>query len=86
MSSSATKPVVRIENYRRHHVGSTGILTGNVYGHPRFGDGTFVYTSTIVAAGTHHIETVNTIYQLGAPATEPLIGTTYAEESDGSGI
>jgi hypothetical protein len=81
----SSKPEVRIENWQR--VGH--ILTGNVYDHPRFLDGTFVYTSRIMGGATQHVETMNTVYKLGTPAAHPQIGTVYAEgadEQDGSGI
>jgi hypothetical protein len=61
------KPRVRIENWTcdGNH------LTGIVYGHPNFADGTVVTTSFIQTAldnGTA-IETRNTIYELGKQST-----------------
>ncbi len=43
------------------------ILTGNVYGHPRITDGTWVRTSLLMIVNftTGTAETMNTVYSLG---------------------
>lgn len=61
------KPLVRIENAETLFISPRGlILTGNVLDHPGFGEGAFIYSSTILrqdlAAGI--FETRNTIYQV----------------------
>lgn len=72
-----SKPEVRIENWyvvvKRIH--------GDAYGHPRFDDGTAVVTSVIEKPKTPYkegdvVETRNTLYTLGKPATHTLINQT----------
>jgi hypothetical protein len=48
---------------------------GRVFGHPRFPDGTFITTSTVVKLdmNTGIAETLNTIYTLGEPAIDDSI-------------
>ncbi len=57
---SVEKPVVRIENWDIIEQNGQEILTGNVYGDDRYHDGDKIRTSVVT-----HIETKNTIYQLG---------------------
>lgn len=55
------KPLAILKNWSR----SGNTLSGNVYDHPRFADGTFVRTSSIVnVLPNSHIETRNTVYAL----------------------
>jgi hypothetical protein len=47
-------------------------LHGDVYGHPRFPDGTYVHTSAVVGEPVERkegdlVETLNTVYVLGTP-------------------
>ena len=72
-----TKPICRLENWS---VISTPVgtvqLKGDVYGHPDFPDGKFIYSSAIIKVGPPNkgrlqkgdkVETLNTIYFLGSP-------------------
>ena len=56
-------------------------LQGNVYGHPRFEDGTFVVTSSIQAVmncGTHkNIKTRNTDYKIYPDDVDPEYEKVY---------
>lgn len=56
-----SKPRVKLENWIDHEVQ----LGGDVYGHPRFPDGTFVRTSRVVERRDGEVETLNTVYELG---------------------
>lgn len=44
--------------------GEKRFLHGDCYGHPRFEDGTNIYTSHIVAINLPEVETRNTLYVL----------------------
>jgi len=61
------KSEVRIENWRFVQVEGKHKLYGDVYGHPRIGDGKGVFTSSVleIDEGLQRVETRNTIYLLG---------------------
>lgn len=66
-----SKPIVELRNWVRCNYRNSYI--GEVYGHPRFKDGTRVKTSKTTqyhhAEGT--VETLNTIYKLMNPQETP---------------
>lgn len=55
--------------YKETELLSTSILNGDVYGHERFEDGTFIHTSSIKSINTitNKAQTLNTLYELGKP-------------------
>jgi hypothetical protein len=68
MNRPAGKPTVTIKNW--HYYNRT--LSGNAYGHPRFADGDFVYTSPVLsilkdAEDVFLVETLNTNYLIEPP-------------------
>jgi hypothetical protein len=86
------KPCARLENwavvesanvttYEALRAGS--LLVGKVSGHPRMGEGTFIFTSPIVRFDekTNIAETRNTSYRLGQASREYKIWTEQKEQS-----
>ena len=66
--ADANETTVRIENWKRcFDDGRSPNLEGDVYGHPRFPDGTHIYTSTIewIDEEKRKCKTRNRIYSLG---------------------
>ena len=63
---------VILKNWREIIYNERGMirLSGNAYGHPRFHDGTFIFTSTVIIMGADWAITLNTYYVLEDPATE----------------
>ncbi len=87
------KPCARLENwavvesaniasYQALQAGS--LLVGKVFSHPRIGEGTFIFTSSIVRFDekTNVAETRNTSYRLGQASHEYRI---WAEEHEQTG-
>ena len=71
MYRPAGKPTVTIKNW---HYGANR-LSGNAYGHPRFADGDFVYSSPVIsilkdAEDVFLVETLNTNYLIEPPPTD----------------
>ena len=65
------KPTVRLDRWARFRGPYGEHLTGYARNHPNFLPDTRIYTTTIVAdVDASTVETRNTIYRLGTPATE----------------
>lgn len=65
------KQTAYLENWTVVRLGDGSLqLRGNVYCHPGFHDGTFIYTSRVRNLNREHktVETENTFYTLGQPA------------------
>jgi hypothetical protein len=86
------KPCARLENwavvesansasYQVLRAGS--LLAGKVFSHPRIGEGTFIFTSSVVRLDEKRnvVETKNTSYQLGQASREY---TMWIEEQSGA--
>jgi hypothetical protein len=72
-----------IANYQALRAGS--LLVGKVFSHPRIGEGTFIFTSTIVRfdENANVAETRNTSYFLGQVSRDYKVWT---EEHEHTGV
>jgi hypothetical protein len=66
VAKMSEKPEVRMTNPRFLTLWGRAVLTGNVYGHPKFVDGHSIVTSEIVSRDGNRVETRNTIYTIEA--------------------
>lgn len=64
------KQEARLENWTVRKIGPHLQVMGHVYGHPRFRNGEFIYSSQVINFNKNFrtVETLNTFYTLGEPA------------------
>jgi hypothetical protein len=79
--------VVESANIAGYHVLRAGnLLVGNVFGHPRIEEGTFIFTSPIMRLDAKEkvVETRNTWYRLGQASDEYKVWTEEHKQAAGA--
>lgn len=71
--------IMKLENWYK----GGKLVWGNIYGNPRFEDGTWVHTSTVLKVEGRTITTKNSVYELGEidKGYKSLIGDSYDHDN-----